>query len=441
MATVTASIRVSKKSTKAFVRFRLRDGRNIDLFHKSELEVNPEKFDSEKQTIKAKVIYNPDARATFNNAVADRKNIMLTIYNAELNKAELTSELMERKIDMILNPNNYIPVVEEEQSFFETYSEFLNKHKISNVRKNNYRVIFRALQRYELYVSKLMRIQFKLHLDTVTPDTLHDMEAFFKKEITIFTEMPEIYKAFPESRTPKARGQNTINDIFTKLRTFFKWSIKNKKTKNNPFDDYSIESCKYGSPYFITNEERNILYNTDLSHRPQLAIQRDIYVFQCFIGCRVSDLYRMTEANIIDGFIEYIARKTQNDDPITVRLPLSKTAIEIIYRYPNNPKGQLLPFISQQHYNVAIKDAFLLAGLTRIVTVLNPTTREEEKRPLNEIASSHIARRTLIGNLFKKVKDQNLISSVTGHKEGSKAFARYRNIDDDMKTELISLLE
>ena len=101
----------------------------------------------------------------------------------------------------------------------------------------------------------------------------------------------------------------------------------------------------------------------------------------------------------------------------------------------------MLPFISEQKYNDAIKKIFELAEVTRIVTVINPTTREEEKRPINEVASSHMARRTLIGNLYKKVKDPNLVGSLTGHKEGSKAFARYRDIDEDMKKELVSLLD
>ena len=76
-----------------------------------------------------------------------------------------------------------------------------------------------------------------------------------------------------------------------------------------------------------------------------------------------------------------------------------------------------------------------------MVTILNPATGAEEKRPLNEIASSHLARRTFIGNLFQKVKDPNLVGSLSGHKEGSKAFARYRDIDEDMKKELVNLLD
>jgi hypothetical protein len=39
------------------------------------------------------------------------------------------------------------------------------------------------------------------------------------------------------------------------------------------------------------------------------------------------------------------------------------------------------------------------------------------------------------------VKDPNLVGSLSGHKEGSKAFARYREIDDEMKKELVDLLQ
>lgn len=79
--------------------------------------------------------------------------------------------------------------------------------------------------------------------------------------------------------------------------------------------------------------------------------------------------------------------------------------------------------------------------MNRMVTVLKPTTGAEEKRPLNEIASSHLARRTFIGNLYKKVKDPNLVGSLSSHKEDSKTFARYRDIDEDMKKGLVNLLD
>lgn len=81
-----------------------------------------------------------------------------------------------------------------------------------------------------------------------------------------------------------------------------------------------------------------------------------------------------------------------------------------------------------------------MAGLDRVVTVLDKTTGAEMHKPIYEVITSHAARRTFIGNLYKRVRDPNLIGSMTGHVEGSKAFARYRVIDDDIKRELIDLL-
>lgn len=76
-----------------------------------------------------------------------------------------------------------------------------------------------------------------------------------------------------------------------------------------------------------------------------------------------------------------------------------------------------------------------------MVTKLNALTREEEKCPINEVASSHMARRTFCGNLYKKVKDASLVASLSGHVDGSKSFARYRDIDEDTKKELVKLID
>jgi hypothetical protein len=80
------------------------------------------------------------------------------------------------------------------------------------------------------------------------------------------------------------------------------WAIKEKKTTNNPFESYTVEECVYGTPYYISIDERNKLYNADLSQYPNLNIQRDIFVFQCLIGCRVGDYYKMTK-NVMNDAI------------------------------------------------------------------------------------------------------------------------------------------
>ena len=364
-------------------------------------------------------------------------------------KKAISNDWLKTIIDSFNFPEKYVPKITKpiQQSFFDAFDEFLGKRKLSEVREKNYMVLKRALQRYELFISVHENRNFKLELDSITGETITDFESFLRNEHILYDEYKDIYDKFPsiintkrKVSKPQPRGMNTINGLFNKLRAFFNWCNDTEKTNNRPFRNYESVPDLYGTPVYISIDERNTIYRIDLSSRPKLAMQRDIFVFQCLVGCRVGDLFKMTKGNIINGAIEYIPRKTKDGHPVTVRVPLNDIAKEIIKRYEFE-QGMLLPFISEQRYNDAIKEIFKIAGIIRIVTVINPTTRNEEKRPINEIASSHLARRTFVGNLYKQVKDPNLVGVLSGHKEGSRAFARYREIDEEIKLELVKMLE
>lgn len=443
---VTAFIRktASKNNTDtlATIYFRVRDGKK-DIKAASELTINPNHWSSEKQGYKDRVaLVSDEKKKKLNSGVQDILSLIDREYTPDVD-----SEWLAVLIDKYHHPQRYKKQEEQDAvrkpTLLELFDEFLEKHKLSEVRKKNYRVVRRGLERYQVFVRMTRRGQkdFVLDVDEVTPDTLRDIWDFFENEYRYYELYPEIYEKVPEFRTPHPRGKNTLLDCFSRIRTFFYWCRDNKRTANTPFDDFPLEECTYGTPYYITIDERNKIYRTNLSRHPQLAVQRDVFVFQCLIGCRVGDLLKLTKSSVIDGAVEYIPRKTKDGRPLTVRVPLNDTALEIVERYADSPGDNLLPFISEQKYNVAIKRIFKAAGLKRLVAVINPTTREEEKRVLYEIASSHLARRTFVGNLYKQVKDPNLVGALSGHKEGSRAFARYRAIDDEMKKELVNLLK
>lgn len=346
------------------------------------------------------------------------------------------------------HPEKY--AIAERKTFFELMNLYLQKRKLSEVRDTNFRVLVRALMRYELFVQQAEDKSFRLDLNTLNKDIIEDIESFLRNEYTLYEEYPEIYKQIPaivnpQRRTtkPQPRGNNTICALFNKLRAFINWCIKEGEIQNNPFAGYDGTTTeKYGTPFYLTLDERNQIADFDLSQHPHLAIQRDIFIFQCLVGCRVSDLLKMKDANIMNDAIEYIPHKTKDKRPVIVRVPLNERAKVLVSRYKGiDIKNRLFPFISAQKYNDDIKDILRICDITRSVTVLNPTTGKEEKRPINEVASSHMARRTFVGNLYKKVKDPNLVGSLSGHKEGSKAFARYREIDDDIKKELVNMIE
>ncbi len=442
---VTAFIRKTAKkndvNSTATIYFRLRDGKK-DIKAASELTINPNHWSAEKQGYKDRVaLVQESDKITLNNHIRNIVALINDTYTPEAN-SDWLSETLERYHHPQRFKTEEEVNAETKYLLIPLFDEFLEKHRLSEVRKKNYRVVKRGLQRYELYVRATKRGQkkFVLNVDDVTSDTLRDIWDFFEKEYIYCKEYPSIYESIPEARTPQPRGRNTLLDCFSRIRTFFYWCKDNKRTTNTPFDDFPLEECTYGTPYYITIDERNKIYRTNLSRHPQLAIQRDIFVFQCLIGCRVGDLIKMTKSCIINGAIEYIPRKTKEGRPLTVRVPLNDMALEIVERYKRCEGDRLLPFISEQKYNVSIKRIFKAAGLKRLVTVINPTTREEEKKVLYEIASSHLARRTFVGNLYKQVKDPNLVGALSGHKEGSRAFARYREIDEEMKKELVNLL-
>lgn len=442
---VSALIRKTAKKndtdTLATVYFRLRDGKK-DMKAASELTINPNHWSAEKQGYKDRVaLVSEEEKLAFNAHVRNIITLITQTYTDEAD-GEWLSETIERYHHPQRFQTEDTLTDEIKLQVIPLFDEFLEKHKLSEVRKKNYRVVKRGLQRYELYVRATKRGQkdFTLFIDDITSDTLRDIWDFFENEYRYCQLYPAIYDAIPEARTPQPRGKNTLLDCFSRIRTFFYWCKDNKKTSNTPFDDFPLEECTYGTPYYITIDERNKIYHTNLNRHPQLAVQRDIFVFQCLIGCRVGDLIKMKKNSIIGGAIEYIPRKTKEGRPLTVRVPLNPTAWEIIARYKHSEGDKLLPFISEQKYNASIKRIFKAAGLKRLVTVINPTTREEEKKVLYEIASSHLARRTFVGNLYKQVKDPNLVGALSGHKEGSRAFARYREIDDEMKKELVNLL-
>lgn len=444
MATVKAFIRTSKlaKTKSVFVRFRLSDGRTgsggVQIFHTSNISILPSQWDEKQQKIKARCLIDEQHRILIDKSISERKKIIQEIY---LKKGkELTSEQLESEIDKFLNPEKYIKV---KKSFFEIYDEFLLKHPISEVRGKNYLVVKRTLQRFELYTKLYVKgqKQFSLEVNTLNADILHSFDKFLRTEHENFKTHPELYIHFPEKKASEPRGSNTVSGIFTKLRTFINWCNRNDITSNNPFTNFTPPKELYGTPYYLTKEEKKQLFNFDFSMNKSLEKQRDIFIFQCSVGCRAGDLLSLKKDNLINEAIEYVASKTKDEKPKTLRVPLNIMASKIVAKYANTEGDKLLPFISQQKYNNSIKEVFTIAGINRKVTILNPLTRKSEIHPLNEIASSHLARRTFCGLLYKEVKDPNVVGSMSGHAEGSKAFARYRDIDEDMKKEVVSLLD
>ena len=344
-------------------------------------------------------------------------------------RTEVTAEWLEDRVWRFHHPGR-----REAEDISCLMHMYVTDVGLSDARARHADVLSRMLARFSALRGK------EIDVRSISSDDLRSFEDFLANEHA-YAQMPRYRNIYKGIAVPGERGRNTIVSKIKMLRAFLSWCRKRGYTDADPFQGYEMKTEVYGTPWYLTIEEREHLAHFDLSARPALAVQRDIFIFQCLIGCRVSDLLGLKKSSVIGGAVEYIPRKTAGERPDVVRVPLSPSAAEIVARYADIPGEELLPFISPQKYNDAIKEAFTLAGLTRVVTVLDPMTGRETRRPMNEIASSHLARRTFIGNLYRQVKDPALVGALSGHKEGSRAFARYRTIDEGMKEELVALLE
>lgn len=289
--------------------------------------------------------------------------------------------------------------------------------KVGELRRRRYKVVRLDLERYEDYRGR------PLTMDISSAELLQ-FEQFLRNE-------------HKWNRRALRRGDAVIKSLMSVVRTFVNYCQKSNLITSDPFRDYHMPREVYGVPYYLTLEERDRIAEYDYGDR--LNKQRDIFIFQCLVGCRVGDLLRLTPANVVDDVLEYTPEKTKGSTGTAIRVPLNDRAIAIVNKYAGEDK--LLPFISSQKYNDDIKLLCQRAGIDRMVTILDPLTKEEERRPIYEVATSHMARRTFIGNLYRQVQDPNLIGSMSGHAEGSRAFSRYRQIDEDVKRKVVDLIK
>lgn len=446
------STKVQADTNLAEVLISLKNGNDYFLRSKSGIFVTPDNFRNGEIVVNRRKVgndvqYHEDQLKKMNDLCA---YIMGKV--SDTPKEQINSVWFKKVVDRFNHPEKYAPKVEAKKTFYELAEEYLEKKDFSIDHTKAIRVLVRDVARYEGFRRATEDKTFVFDVDKVTRTDIEDFLDYLRNEKSLSEEYPKIFQKLLKSYPIGVkrgqcklvvRGDNTLVKLTKKLKAFFVWLYETDKTKNRPFDGIKIGSEKFGTPYYITIEERNAIADFDFSGSKSLEVQRDIFVFQCFVGCRVGDLIKLTEDNIINGVLVYAPHKTKDegDQTLQARVPLHPKAVELIEKYKGSvPDGRLFPFITPQKYNEAIKAIFTKVGITRNVVVRNPKSGENEIKPINEIASSHLARRTFVGNAYFKVSDPNIIGKMSGHVEGSKAFSRYRKIEDSTLLDVINQL-
>ena len=194
--------------SQATIYARLRDGRQLDLVAPTRLTINPNLWDDKAEQVKSKVVCDEAMRTRYNN---EARRLKTYIERAYQNRPEETVSKgwLKEALDQYYNPQKYNleQVSAIKPTLTALFDEFLEKHRLSEVRKKNYRVIKRALQRYELYIraTQMGKEDFTLDVDRVT--ACGTSGTFWKTSTATAPSIPRFTRPFPRPahRNPEAR--------------------------------------------------------------------------------------------------------------------------------------------------------------------------------------------------------------------------------------------
>ena len=417
--------RFKEGEKKARLRFRLRDGRAVDVFHKSNIMATVsdlDKFEVNGELKPRVTIYNKDLFEDIQN----EKALIKKAYKQMVDKGtSITSANLEAEIQSLSTPAVRLPA--KDKTMAARLSRFVEEGYRDGVfglsRLKHYRGSVGKLSRY-------LRIHRKsaLPFEDFTAEMLMDYRIFLFEEHEYVDKYPAVYKEMKSRDIPTERRKgNTVVGEMKFLRTFFAELEDKDEINKSPFRKLGSERRKivmkttYDDPVFLRKEELQKVMSAEVPE--SLKETRDAFVLHCAIGLRIGDFQSMTMDNVSvsqDGipYIHYLPQKTKTrqSDNHEIETPLMRFALDIIkrtefnlpiLRYPSGKSG----------YNKKIKQLLEVAGIDRKVAVFDEAAGENKYVPLYEVGSSKLARKTHV-DLMNKV-------AAGLHREGSKAVKRY----------------
>jgi site-specific recombinase XerD len=370
---------IKESNPNIYVRFT--DGRNIDYQMKTNYTISPNRWNFDKQTFKSNTAEN----RSYSEKLLKYENDILDAYE----KLELHEKQSSKWLKNFINPpiQQFVPP-NELVKYFDYYIN-IKKNEVAQSTIKKYNVVKHLLERLET--------------DTSTIIDIKDVNNEFK-EIFVSYCLDNHY------------ADGTIQRSVKFIKTICLHAKGNNIVVSNQIQDFKFSTTKSRlKPIYLTFEELELIDSFDYSE--SLENVKDWLLISCYTGQRVSDFLRFKTdmINKRDGkpYIEFKQQKTKK----LMAIALHKKVIEIL----NKRNGEFPKRISDQNYNLYIKEVCKIAGLSQ--RVKGSLKKEIEKGVFRkvedyyekwELTSSHIGRRSLASN-FYSIIPTSLLMSMTGH--------------------------
>lgn len=421
--------RTTKKSGIIKLRFRLRDGKAVDLQHKSEVTADIkelEKFDIHGRVKLGITIFNEQLR----DNIARESDAMIQAYRFMVEQGmSLNNYNLNKVVDSILHPQTD----SHSMSIDNRFEHYIERKRMKNCmgvgQLKHYEVVLRDLQRF-LIIKHMKNIKAKEFTDEI----LQDFDDFLVNEHQYVKDYPSLYKGAKNTIPQRPRMRSTISSKMKILRAFFT-SLENKgEIARSPFKLIDMEdkrlllSAQYDVPVILEDEEFQHILMSEVPEALQEC--KDLFLVNVAFGCRIGDLVNMGWNNVAvkEGipYIHYLPAKTARRQLYNyeIQTPIMRFAFDILKQY--DFKFPLLKYVfGKSGYNKQLKELLKFCGIKRGCPVFDYQTGRNKYIPLYELASTKLARKTHV-DMTAKVQINLYASGL--HKEGSSAVHRYTHM-------------
>ncbi|TYZ12617.1 tyrosine-type recombinase/integrase [Hymenobacter lutimineralis] len=143
---------------------------------------------------------------------------------------------------------------------------------------------------------------------------------------------------------------------------------------------------------------------------------RDAFLFCCYTGLRYSDLHDLHLGNVHDWQGNKVLRLIQTKTRTGVSIYLTPPALALLAKYEGT-RVRLLPVMTNQVMNRALKRICRLAGLSALVEVVETMGGRVLKRAVEkwELVTMHTARHTFATQSLMRGMPVEVLQKVLGH--------------------------
>ncbi|HNU34431.1 MAG TPA: tyrosine-type recombinase/integrase [Bacteroidia bacterium] len=219
------------------------------------------------------------------------------------------------------------------------------------------------------------------------------------------------------------------------LKSFFNWLHSELNLPPNSYISKAIPPKGNVEIVALSPERlRFLICNEDFDQGlpERLKVFKDIFVFGCTIGLRVSDLLALKPSSFEFYNGSHYVRLRTGKTGTYVNIKLPEYAVKIMERYSSNTSN-FFPHTSVSNFNNKIKLIAKLAGWTELKpkyrekqgVLIEIFTNKNKSFRFCDWLSSHTMRRTAISTMLCLGMPENYVRKISGHSDGSKEFYRY----------------